>query len=1142
MKAYNITKGGVQLTMTGGLNNSNYLLMQTNNTITFLSANYTIKKIVFHCLDNATNTNLDVRYWGPSTMHIKPTFKNGQSYTWGTFSYSGYIGTWTARSGYNELAPGDNLIFECEGKPVRFASIDIIIEKDNGDIYDLVTRTDQLKAGEKYVLVSQYASKALSTNLKTGPSPDETPTYASTPVTFPVADKSKVKTTDEVQLITLENSGYTDRPWYLKVGNSYIRRRSGADHRSNAADNRGWNLYKVDNLDRPEYSRVSISITGNTNNNALIRFDHSNTTEAGGSNYTYAIRHRNGDGCFRDIDYSSANTNASYQRVYLYSPSHNYRVLTECVPSNAGYLTLSDGVININGTDYSQEAETVHFFVGNQSGYILDALTISYIDENDNLLTTTVTPEIDTDAGGVTDLGSFYKFTMPANDVKIVANFVLPTYYTITTECDPETGGQLFLQEGIQYDGDMIMSTAGTTVKLNGYTNWGWRLSGLLVTYDDDTEVVIPVTTVSTDDTGGTYSFTMPAHNVHVKAMFYQTVDDLYLLGSYNGKVFHSYGDKFDYDPNAQKYYKHVYFKGTPDGGGIVNYNTNQGTPYGYFCVCTVAAGSATAGDNWNGYNDNGTWVPGANGNRYGPNEGDKAIGGTDYASITTEQQSLYKTDLSFKIPAGVWRIEVTTDSEGTPTTVNVIPDVLALQYDPTGGATAVDAPIISSGQEIVMESNIQDLVHAIRNDEDNVQYRYKLDDAQSFNVLQMSNPTFSVVNENDGYITIKVEGNAWIGMIQAPATTYFKVQKTPLHWIEHPDKGVEGHKYIVSDRLMGVYAKGNILWAKDVDFDSNNANAIPNGAIDYMRFFAGWLAEDAPQGYQSDLTQTSAWEQKNWVQLDFSNIEQGDLLAQQLQSQYMEAGSVRGTYVDDENYRIVLSEAPTQVSPQEGLLSYQPNYYNPANFMTFQGVSDATGYNETQNVSTFTSAVNGRTYYFLNPKIQEYALVAFAVWDKENHRFVMPQRDDALGMNGGDLSGAFDVCWDYNNWNRTQYAADQTSKLDEAQITDGSNAEAYIFHAIIQKPVASASQGAPARILPKSGTPTGNYIVYPLDLAVETEIVVTGVEQLTAGKAVQSVTYCDLAGRMSTRPLQGVNIVVTRYTDGTVRTSKAIY
>ena len=1148
MKAYNITKGGVQLTMTGGLNNSNYLLMQTNNTITFLSANYTIKKIVFHCLDNATNTNLDVRYWGPSTMHIKPTFKNGQSYTWGTFSYSGYIGTWTARSGYNELAPGDNLIFECEGKPVRFASIDIIIEKDNGDIYDLVTNDSQLKAGEKYVLVSQYASKALSTTLTQGPSMgnNTTDTYASTPVTFPVADKSKVKTTDEVQLITLESSGNTDRPWYLKVGNSYIRRRSGTQHRSSAADNRGWNLYKVDNLDYPEYSRVSISITGNTNNNALIRFSHStseigNTTEPK-TNYTYAIRHRNGDGCFRDIDFSSANTNASYQRVYLYSPSHNYRVLTECVPSNAGYLTLSDGVININGTDYSQEAETVHFFVGNQSGYILDALTISYIDENDNLLTTTVTPEIDTDAGGVTDLGSFYKFTMPANDVKIVANFVLPTYYTITTECDPETGGQLFLQEGIQYDGDMIMSTTGTTVKLNGYTNWGWRLSGLLVTYDDNTEVVIPVTTVSTDDTGGTYTFTMPAHNVHVKAMFYQTVDDLYLLGSYNGKVFHSYGDKFDYDSNTQKYYKRVYFKGTPDGGGIVNYNTNQGTPYGYFCVCTVAAGSATAGDNWNGYDDNGTWVPGANGNRYGPNEGDKAIGGTDYASITTEQQSLYKTDLSFKIPAGVWRIEVTTDSEGTPTTVNVIPDVLTLQYDPTGGATTVDAPIISSGQEIVMESNIQDLVHAIRNDEDNVQYRYKLDDAQSFNVLQMSNPTFSVVNENDGYITIKVEGNAWIGMIQAPATAYFKVQKTPLHWIEHPDKGVEGHKYIVSDRLMGVYAMNNILWAKDVDFDSNNANANtdPSNVIDYMRDFDGFMATTAPEGYRSDLRGTTPWEQKNWVQLDFSNIEHGVDLAAQLQNKYIVAGSVKGTYADDENYRIVLSAEPMLVPLSEsGVLNYQPNYYCPANFMTFQGVSDATGYDESNDVSTFTGS-NNRTYYFLNPKIQEYALITFAVWDKDKGRFVVPAKVGDV-TNGANLNGAFEVDWQFNNWNRTQYDPDQTENLNAASITQGSAAEAYTFHAIIQKPV--AQQGAPARISPKAGQePTGNYKVFPLDLVASSESIVTGVSRVDAGRAVQRVTYSDLAGRVSNRPFAGVNIVVTRYTDGTVHTSKAVF
>ena len=1152
MGAYYVSKGGVQLTMTGGLNNSNYLLMQTNNTISFLSNTYTIKKIVFHCVDDATNTNLDVRYWGPSTMHIHPTYKNGQSYTWGTFSYSGHTGTWTARSGYDELAPSDNLIFECEGKPVRFASIDVIIDKENGDIYDLVTDNSQLKAGQKYVLVSQYDSRALQSKLKqitigTGSNSYASETYASTPVTFPVADKTKVKTTDEVQLITLESSGNSSRPWYLKVGNSYIRRRSGETNRTTPSDNRGWDLYKIDNLPSGNnegdltYCRVSISVTGNINNNALIRFSH-NATESGGTDYTYAIRHWNSGDCFRDIDYSATNNYAANQRVYLYSPSKNYRILTECNPTGSGYISLGDGVLNISGTNYSQESEIVHFFVGNQSGYILNSLTVNYIDENDNLQSTTITPEIDTDAGGVTDLGTYYRFTMPANDIKIIANFSLPTYYTITTECAPEAGGDIFMQEGIQYVGDEIKSIANNSVKFNVYTKWGWRVTGVLVTYDDNTEQIIPVTTVSTDDTGGTYSFTMPAHNVHVKAMFYQTVDDLYLLGSYNGKVFHSYGDKFDYDSNTQKYYKRVYFKGTPDGGGVVNYNTNQGTPYGYFCVCTVAAGSATAGDNWNGYNDNGTWVPGANGNRYGPNEGDKAIGGTDYASITTEQQNLYKTDLSFKIPAGVWRIEVTTDSEGTPTTVNVIPDVLTLQYDPTGGATAVDAPIISSGQEIVMESNIQDLVHEIRNDEDNVQFRYKLDDAQSFNVLQMSNPTFSVVNENDGYITIKVEGNAWIGMIQAPATAYFKVQKTPLHWIEHPDKGVEGHKYIVSDRLMGVYAMNNILWAKDVDFDSNNANANtdPSNVIDYMRDFDGFMATTAPEGYRSDLRGTAAWEQKNWVQLDFSNIEHGDDLAAQLQNKYIVAGSVKGTYADDKNYRIVLSAAPVQVPVSEsGVLNYQPNYYCPANFMTFQGVSDATGYDESNDVSTFTGS-NNRTYYFLNPKIQEYALITFAVWDKDKGQFVVPAKVGDV-TNGANLNGAFEVDWQFNNWNRTQYDSDQTDNLNEASITQGSAAEAYTFHAIIQKPV--AQQGAPARISPKAGQePTGNYKVFPLDLAVDSESIVTGVSRVDAGRAVQRVTYSDLAGRVSNRPFAGVNIVVTRYTDGTVHTSKAVF
>jgi hypothetical protein len=68
---YNITKGGVELVMSGGMNNPNFLLMKQHTTITIKSFNFNIKKIVFHCLDNYTNDNLDPFYWGPRTLHIQ---------------------------------------------------------------------------------------------------------------------------------------------------------------------------------------------------------------------------------------------------------------------------------------------------------------------------------------------------------------------------------------------------------------------------------------------------------------------------------------------------------------------------------------------------------------------------------------------------------------------------------------------------------------------------------------------------------------------------------------------------------------------------------------------------------------------------------------------------------------------------------------------------------------------------------------------------------------------------------------------------------------------------------------------------------------------------------------------------------------
>ena len=50
-----------------------------------------------------------------------------------------------------------------------------------------------------------------------------------------------------------------------------------------------------------------------------------------------------------------------------------------------------------------------------------------------------------------------------------------------------------------------------------------------------------------------------------------------------------------------------------------------------------------------------------------------------------------------------------------------------------------------------------------------------------------------------------------------------------------------------------------------------------------------------------------------------------------------------------------------------------------------------------------------------------------------------------------------------------------------------------------------------------------------------------TAVEELDVNKAVANVTYYNLAGQQSAQPLDGVNIVVTTYTDGSTTTAKVI-
>ena len=84
----------------------------------------------------------------------------------------------------------------------------------------------------------------------------------------------------------------------------------------------------------------------------------------------------------------------------------------------------------------------------------------------------------------------------------------------------------------------------------------------------------------------------------------------------------------------------------------------------------------------------------------------------------------------------------------------------------------------------------------------------------------------------------------------------------------------------------------------------------------------------------------------------------------------------------------------------------------------------------------------------------------------------------------------------------------------------------------------------APRRVKGELVSPTGTYYVvdYDLPMTMNSENVVTGVDTVDATREVAGVTYYNGLGQMSMRPFGGVNIVVTRYTDGTTDTAKVVY
>ena len=300
---------------------------------------------------------------------------------------------------------------------------------------------------------------------------------------------------------------------------------------------------------------------------------------------------------------------------------------------------------------------------------------------------------------------------------------------------------------------------------------------------------------------------------------------------------------------------------------------------------------------------------------------------------------------------------------------------------------------------------------------------------------------------------------------------------------------GTEGKEYTVNDEM--VVAK---------KFQKNGKNYIVvKDAAKAVRNFSTPTADD--KFFNINGNKQEEYTQNNWMLVS---------LPVELYNQLNEKStvtSITGSLTEKFN---VAMEA-TNVVFENATNDFAPNTYCPINFM---GERSVKGTNQ-----EYTSS-----YYFATPKANEYANVVWAVYNDTDGAFYLPSHKGSVNVQG--FKAAFNVDYSLNS-------------VDNPTLTDG---EVYSFEALVkEKAVATTdAKSAPRKTAYDSTVaPSTKFVVYPLDL--DANKVATGVNDVNSAKEVKGVSYFNMMGVESAQPFDGVNIMVTTYTDGTSSAAKVL-
>ena len=389
-----------------------------------------------------------------------------------------------------------------------------------------------------------------------------------------------------------------------------------------------------------------------------------------------------------------------------------------------------------------------------------------------------------------------------------------------------------------------------------------------------------------------------------------------------------------------------------------------------------------------------------------------------------------------------------------------------------------VDAPNIvpASGSNYAIGEDVSVSITAAAG----VTIQYSIDNGVTW--LTYNGPFNITLNEAGEYVVLAKAIKGFCESEVASATYTFSEAYEDITLAQLVNKPADDTKYNITD-LTCIYVIDNagLLICKD-----NNGYAsrdvAESGWIDYMR-------------QVSSLNVPDEYDQSNWIAL---RLPQGTAVTNDMI--HAPLSGVKGHLVNATNLEFQLDAMPDFGSR----VTFTPNTYIPASFK-----------------GTQVSPVTGKTYFFVQPKPMEYAHIEWAVFDGD--KFITAPYIQEHGINTAGLSGEFE----FNG----MYLGDFGLERDHV----------YKMDAIIKLFTDNFDHAAPSAKAPRlaDAQAQARYIVYPVTIQQTSESVITGVMNVAGAREVASVEYVNLAGQRSSRPWQGVNIVITRYTDGTASTAK---